>query len=130
VILVESSAWIEYLRGTGSPANVEVRRLLDADIGVTEAVVMEVLAGARGEGHLAGVRGLLARAHILPCEWTDWLYAVHLYRQCRAGGETVRGLLDCLIGAVAIRHDVPVLHHDRDFDVLARHTGLTVHQPG
>jgi predicted nucleic acid-binding protein len=32
----------------------------------------------------------------------------------------------CLIAAVAIRNDVPVLHHDADFDVLARHTPLRV----
>ena len=34
----------------------------------------------------------------------------------------------CLIGAVAARHGVPVLHADADFDVLARHTGVTAHE--
>ena len=41
-------------------------------------------------------------------------------------GETVRKLIDCLIGAVAIGADVPVLHNDDDFDVLARHTDLKI----
>jgi predicted nucleic acid-binding protein len=45
---------------------------------------------------------------------------------CSLGGETVRKVDDCLIAAVAIRNDVAVLHDDRDFDVLARHTTLRV----
>lgn len=48
------------------------------------------------------------------------------YRTCRRGGERVRKLIDCLIGAVAIREGAPVLHADSDFDVLARYTALEV----
>ena len=129
MILVDSSAWMEFLRGTDSAVCNEVDRLLGANIVVTEPIVLEVLAGARSERHLRELRGLLARAHVLRCEWIDWLTAVHLYRQCRANGETVRQLMDCLIGAVAIRHGAAVLHHDRDFETLALHTDLVVHRP-
>ena len=55
---------------------------------------------------------------------TDYEAAAALYRRCRRQGETVRKLLDCLIAAVAIRAGTPILHNDRDFDVLARHTEL------
>ena len=55
---------------------------------------------------------------------SDYDDAATLYRRCRQQGETVRKLIDCLIAAVAIRGGVPVLHNDRDFDVLARHTEL------
>lgn len=127
MILVDTSAWVEFLRGTGSPACEEVDRLLDAEIAVTEPVLMEVLAGARDERHLHELRGMLGRAHLLRCGPADYPGAAALYRQCRARGETVRRLIDCLIGAVAIRNDTPVLHRDEDFDVLARHCGLKVH---
>ena len=50
--------------------------------------------------------------------------AAVLHRACRRAGETPRSLNDCLIAAVALRHDVPVLHRDRDFTVLAQHTDL------
>lgn len=50
--------------------------------------------------------------------------AAALYRECRRAGETPRQLTDCLVAAVAIRCNVPVLHNDRDFEVLARHTAL------
>jgi predicted nucleic acid-binding protein len=57
---------------------------------------------------------------------SDYDAAAALYRRCRRQGETVRKLIDCLIAAVAIRATIPVLHNDRDFDVLARHTELQV----
>jgi predicted nucleic acid-binding protein len=129
VILVDTSAWVEFLRGTGSPVCEELDRLLGAKIATTEPVVMEVLAGARDEKHLHQLRALLGRAELLRCQSADYLSAAQLYRQCRQRGETVRRLIDCLIGAVALRHNAPILHNDADFDVLARHAGLTLHRP-
>ena len=85
---------------------------------------MEVLAGARSDTHLRDLRGLLARGTLVPTVSGDYEDAATLYRACRRGGETVRRLIDCLIAAVAIRADVPVLHSDADFDVLARRTAL------
>ena len=87
---------------------------------------MEVLAGARDEQHLQQLRRLLARASVLSTEPVDYEGAATLYRTCRQRGETVRKLIDCLIAAVAIRADVPVLHVDTDYDALARHTALAV----
>jgi predicted nucleic acid-binding protein len=128
VILADTSAWVEYLRDTGSPACEEVDRLLDDDLAVTEPVVMEVLAGARDESHLEHLRGLLGRATLLPCLGADYIDAANLYRRCRQRGETVRKLVDCLVAAVAIRTQTPLLHADGDFDVLARHTSLAIHR--
>lgn len=127
MILIDTSAWIEFLRGTESPVCQEVERLLDAQLALTDPVAMEVLSGARDDKHLQDLRGMLGRAEMLRCEAVDFLAAAMLYRQCRQKGETVRRLLDCLIAAVAIRHDVPVLHSDADFEALARHTELRVH---
>lgn len=91
---------------------------------------MEVLAGARDESQLRRLRSVLARAVLIPTQATDYEDAATLYRRCRGQGETVRKLLDCLIAAVAIRADVPILHIDADFDVLARHTELRVYRTG
>jgi predicted nucleic acid-binding protein len=124
VILIDTSAWVEFLRDTGSPACRRVDDLLASDIAICDVVQMEVLAGARDERHLASLRALLARATLARIEPVDYDQAAALYRTCRRNGETVRKLIDCLIAAVAIRLDVPVLHADADFDALARHTGL------
>jgi predicted nucleic acid-binding protein len=127
VILVDSSAWIEFLRGTGSPVCDEVDRLLEREIAVTEPVVMEILAGARDDRHLHQLRGLLGRARLVHCLPGDFDIAATLYRRCRRQGSTVRRLIDCLIAAVAVREGLPVLHADADFDALARCTELRTH---
>lgn len=126
MILVDSSAWIEYLRRTGSAVNVRVRELLDDDLATCDPVRLEVLAGARSDRHLEDLERLVARATLLSVEPTDYDVAAALYRTCRRSGETVRKLFDCLIAAVAIRTDTSLLHADADFDVLARHTPLVV----
>ena len=126
MILIDTSAWVEFLRDTGSLICNRVDVLLDGEIAICDAVRMEVLAGARDERHLHDLRGLLARAAVFPTEPTHYDDAAALFRLCRREGETVRKVIDCLIGAVAISADAPVLHNDADFDVLARHTDLKI----
>ncbi len=126
MILVDTSAWVEFLRDTGSPACIRVGELLGAELATCDAIRMELLAGARNEPHLRDLERLIARAALFPMLSGDFDQAAALYRQCRHRGETVRVLMDCLIGALAIRADLPVLHWDADFDVLARHTPLRV----
>lgn len=128
MILIDTSAWIEFLRDTGSTVCNLVDELLSEEIVVCDVVRMEVLAGARDDSHLSSLRRLLARAETIPTLTTDYEDAAALYRQCRRRGETVRRLVDCLIAASAIRESVPVLHSDTDFEVLARHTDLQVYR--
>ena len=126
MIIVDTSAWIEFLRDTGSPVCVAVDRLLDADLATCDVISMELLAGARDEHHLAQLRGLLGRTTMLATTAADYDHAAALYRTCRRRGETVRKLIDCLIAAVAIRADVELLHADADYTALARHTSLRI----
>lgn len=124
-VLADTSAWIEYLRGTGSPTSQLLKHHLKTDeVLTTDVVVMEVLAGARDDAHEAQLVAVLSLAFSVPVKLADWTSAARLQRRCRAGGETVRRLPDCLIGAVAIRAEVEVLHRDRNFETLARHTPL------
>ncbi len=129
VILIDSSAWIEFLRDTGSPACKRVDQLLGTDIAICDPIKMEMLAGARNERQLQDLRGLLALATNLPTLSVDYESAAALYRSCRRNGETVRKMIDCLIASVAIREDTTVLHHDVDFATLARHTALSIEAP-
>ncbi len=126
MILIDTSAWVEFLRDTGSTTCDRVEALLGSEIAICDAILMEVLAGARDERHLHDLRRLLARATILPIEPRHYEEAAALFRLCRREGKTVRKLIDCLIGNVAIHADASVLHNDGDFDVLARHTVLRI----
>jgi predicted nucleic acid-binding protein len=126
MIMLDTSAWVEFLRDTGSSVCLRVDELLAEEIATCDPVRMEVLAGARDDQHLQDLRGLLARASVIPTFPTDYEDAATLYRVCRRRGESVRKLIDCLIAAHAIRAGLPVLHADSDFDLLARHAGLAV----
>ena len=128
MILIDTSAWIEFLRDTGSPVCILVDELLAQEVAICDAVRMEVLAGARDESHLLSLRRLLARATVLPTRATDYDAAAALYRRCRQQGETVRKLIDCLIAATAIRAGAQIVHDDADFDALARHTDLQLYE--
>jgi predicted nucleic acid-binding protein len=127
VILLDSSAWVEFLRGTGSPAHLRVRSALEeeADLASTDVVVMEILAGARDGADRDRLRRLLYGLRFLPVEGpADYEAAAELYRACRRAGETPRKLTDCLIAAVAIRNDAELLCKDADFLTIARHAPL------
>lgn len=125
MILADSSAWIEFLRDTGSPACLAVRNgLIRNELVVCDAIRMEILAGARSDRHAQYLRDVLARAQYIRTEPSDYDQAALAHRQCRRAGETVRKMIDCIVAAVAIRVDAPVLHMDRDYDILARHTPM------
>jgi predicted nucleic acid-binding protein len=99
-------------------------------IAVTEVVIAEVLAGAYSPKSYTALRRTLLGFPLLRLETlADYEEAASLYRACRAGGETLRSITDCLIAVPAIRAGVPVLHADSDFDKLARHTPLEVVEP-
>ena len=128
-IVPDTSAWVEYLRTTGSPANVLVRERMrePRSLVVTEPVMMELLAGARDASEWRDLRRLMAR-HAFARVRTpdDWHDAAVIYRRVRASGRTVRNMLDCLIAAVAIRIGAQVLHADADFDLIAEHSALEI----
>jgi hypothetical protein len=126
LILIDTSAWIEFLRDTRSPVCERVDKLLGSKIATCDAIRMEVLAGAREQEHLEQLRRLLARATLLPTESIDFDTAASVYRSCRSQGKTVRKLIDCLIAAVAIRASVPLLHLDQDFTAIAAVTDLRI----
>ncbi|MBI1351814.1 MAG: PIN domain-containing protein [Actinomycetales bacterium] len=126
MILIDTSAWIEFLRDTGSDVCNRVDRQLDGPIASCDPVAMEVLAGARSDAHLADLRGLLARTTMLPTLPVHYEQAAAIYRTGRRAGLTIRRLADCLIAAVAIDHGVPVLHADRDFDAIRHVTRLVI----
>ena len=129
--LIDTSAWVEYCRATGSDVHHQVRQLLESEVRLytTDVVMMEVLAGGRDETHAEQLRRLLGRCEFMATEGLgDFERAAGVYRRCRRAGETVRALNDCLIAAVAMRGNVEVLHADRDFEAIARHTELRLHR--
>lgn len=127
MILADTSAWIEFDRATGSPVDERMAQLIadDGPLVVTEPVIMEVLAGARSDERERDLRRLLLRFDLHRIDAVaDFEAAARIYRRCRAVGVTPRGLVDCLITAVAWRRGAVLLALDIDLHRVADVIGI------
>jgi len=109
-----------------------LRTLLESGtlLATTEPIVMEVLAGARDDGHLRMLRRLVLGCQMIPLRGlSDYEEAAAIFRTCRRAGLTVRRLVDCLIATVAINANAPLLHADTDFELIAERTELRLVHP-
>lgn len=125
--MADTSAWVEYDRATGSAVDVRLKDLIEGDhpLAVTEPVVMEVLAGARDKVREQELRRLLPSFQLVRLDGaSDWEAAARIYRRCRRVGVTPRGLIDCLIAAVAWRRGAALLSHDVDLARVAEVMGI------
>jgi predicted nucleic acid-binding protein len=131
-VIVDTSAWVEYLRRTESPHDRAIERAIrEGESLCTPApVVMELLAGCRDEDAARRLQRLLARFEILEVEGlADFEDAALIQRLCRGAGKTVRSMLDCLVAAMALREGRALLARDRDYDVIAGLTELKLVVP-
>jgi len=129
VILADTSAWVEYDRASGSPVDRRLKQLIASggDLAVTQPVIMEVLAGARGDKELDDLRRLMQRFALLAFDPAiDFDAAVRIYRTCRGVGVTPRGMLDCMIASVAHRRGASLLALDVDLTRVAEVMGIAV----
>ena len=128
MILVDSSVWIELLRGTQSRAHLEFRELAITDpasISTCEPIAMELLSGPTDPLTVRRIEdqlGTLEDLAVDPAQ--DFRAAAALARTVRRGGHTVRSLTDCLIAAIALRRRTTVWHCDEDYVRIAAVTDL------
>ncbi len=123
MILADTSAWVEYDRGTESDVDRRMVELIEDEgpLAVTEPVVMELVGGARTDEREAQLRRLLLRFELLAFDGrVDFDGATKVYRRCRRVGVTPRGLIDCMIATVALRHGATLLAADADLLRVAR----------
>ena len=127
MILVDTSAWVEFDRATGSTVDSRLGELIanDGEIAVTEPVIMEVTAGARTDAREQALRRLLGRCSLLRFDAAiDFDAASRIYRTCRRSGVTPRGMIDCLIASVAHRYNASLLTSDADLERVAQVIGI------
>lgn len=127
MILVDTSAWEEFDRATGSDVDNRLTDLIrtEGPVAVTEPVMMEVLAGARSDAQQEQLRRLLQRFALLRVDpAADFDSAAAIYRRCRRAGVTPRGLVDCLIAAVAWRRGASLLCRDTDLVRICEVVGI------
>jgi len=127
MILVDSSAWIDMLRGSNSAAADRLSYELagKTKLFVPGLVYTEVLAGVDNDADLTRtIRVFAPHLEGPPLTRRDYEEAARIYRTCRSKGVTIRSTIDCLIAALAINNDLPLLTKDADFRLIAKHTKL------
>ncbi len=129
MIVVDTSVWIDVLNGVESERAVRCGGLIrdGAPVALTDVVLTEVLQGLRTDREAQLVEARLRAFPVLRLQaLEDFALAASLYRAARRQGVTIRRTLDCLIAAVCVRENAPILHADMDFDRLAGCTALRV----
>ena len=125
MILVDSSVWIDWLRGAGTDAvHFVQQREATEEIALTQMIYLEVLQGVRMDRQFDLTRDVLgAQTMLEPLHSIETFEAAaQLYRAARKQGLTIRKSTDCLIAAIALEHGALLVHNDRDFLALAQAT--------
>ena len=131
MVLVDTTVWIDFLGNRPVPhvAMLETLITRDEDLCLCGVILTEVLQGIRSDSDYRKTRDYLGALIILPMHPATFVRAAELYRSLRKKGVTIRKPIDCMIAAVAIENDLPLLHNDRDFDHIAKHSALKVLHP-
>ena len=128
MVIVDTSAWVEYFRN-GLPTVVsKVDRCLDQDlVGIGDLVYCEVMQGIRSPRHCTEVSSLLlSLPHFNMVGFHIAEKSAANYRFLRSKGVTVRKTIDVLIGTFCAEHGFQIVHHDSDFNLMAPHIGLDI----
>lgn len=131
MIIVDTTVWVDYLRGTVSPhadwlaSNLAVERL-----GLTDLILCEVLQGVRTDAQCEAVHEELLRFEVYETGGIDLaIEGAANYRRLRAAGRTVRRTIDCLIATFCLVEGHALLHNDRGYDHFEEYLGLSVVHP-
>jgi predicted nucleic acid-binding protein len=126
MILVDSSVWIDYFRGTPSPQTDRLDALLGQEvIAIGDLILTEVLQGFDAEHDFLQAADLMGAFPVLDLAGGDIaLMAAQNFRRLRALGVTTRKTIDTIIATFCIERELPLLHSDRDFEPFTAHLGL------
>lgn len=126
MILVDSSVWIDYFRGSITPQTERLDVLLGTEpLAVGDLVLAEVLQGFTNDRDFDQARKLLTSLEIVELGGQEMaIQAVRNFRSLRLLGVTVRKTIDTLIATRCIESDIALLYSDRDFDPFVEHLGL------
>jgi len=127
MILVDTSVWVDFLRGTKSTQRKVLHRFIEdeEDISITEIILTEILQGIKEDKDFQTVKEYLLEFPLYRPEGTEtFLQAAQIYRDCRKKGKTVKKTVDCIIAAICMENDLTLLHKDSDFDFIEACTGL------
>jgi len=127
-LLADTSVWIDFFNKneTDSLEKFEFHIQNNDDICVAGIIQTEVLQGIKSSKQFNQIQSHLSNMIFLEMPRNGYVLSANIYRTLRQKGKTIKSLGDCLIASVAILNNVPLLHSDRDFDVISKYSNLIV----
>ena len=126
MVLVDTTVWIDFFSARSYPHVKALENLIlnREDICLCGIILTEILQGIRRDSEFNRNRDLLANLIFLSMPYSIFLRSAEIYRNLRRKGITIRKPMDCIIASVALEHDIPLLHNDKDFIPIEKHFRL------
>ena len=126
MVLVDTTVWIDFFSARSYPHVKVLEKLIlnREDICLCGIILTEILQGIRKDSEFNRTRDLLDNLIYLSMPHSVFFKSAEIYRNLRRKGITIRKPMDCMIASVALEHDIPLLHNDKDFIPIEKHFGL------
>ncbi len=131
MIVVDTTVWIDFLEGRGTPFDLHLTKLIEQGepLALTDIIYCEVLQGILEESKFRQTRSILRAYPILQMRGLrTFEHAALIYRACRKKGLTIRKTADCLIAATCLEARAELYHNDRDFEAIAKVRRLKIYR--
>ena len=127
-ILADTSVWIDAFNGINNKYSKILDKMIeDNSIVLCPIIIQEVLQGIKNDNYFEKVKRALYGFEVLSIDPIDLVFgAAVMYRSLRKKGITIHKSNDCQIAYYAIKHNVPLLHRDNDFNNIAKHSSLKI----
>jgi predicted nucleic acid-binding protein len=128
MVLVDTTVWIDFFAGRDESHVMTFQELIESeeDLSLCGVILAEALQGIRSDADFIITRQYFGDLIFLPMRQTTFVQAAEIYRSLRKKGVTIRKPVDCMIASVAIEYDIHLLHNDRDFNHISKHTKLRI----
>ncbi len=129
-IIVDTSIWIDYFNNVvNEQTNIADKYLERKSVFILPVILQEILQGIREEKKFHSIKDLLLYLNFFQVDTIKCaIDAASIFRFLKTKGITVRKPNDCLIAAVCIENKISLLHNDKDFDKIAKHTSLKIYK--
>ena len=129
--IIDTSVWIDYFNTIISDKTNSADKLLEnRSVIILPVILQEILQGIRDRKTFYSIRELLLSLDFFQFNEIEMaINAASLYRFLKTKGITIRKPNDCLIAAICIENSIPLLHNDKDFNNIAKHTSLKIYKP-
>lgn len=118
MIMVDTTVWIDFFNNNLTPQVLRLENSIKngEDLCICGVILTELLQGIRAEKQYLKTKSYLENLIYLPMNYSTFLKSAEIFRYLRKRGITIRKPIDCMIAAVSVENNIPLLHNDRDFD--------------